>query len=202
MKVPYKRESYRDFHQRYNNTYGYLLLPEGKKLIYLTDIGAGRATFVCKDNLQGYIYSDTDLEFEFIPVTHGWVTNNTDCYLLARVPDRQWKRGVCEGNTAFSIFHGKEATRNVTPNIFNLLESVSEEELKNSYMGWKAGTRTTCVLSKHFSINSYGKVFFFDKKIGSYTEGGFVLDSDLVSQELRDLLVRRHINERVFVHNV
>lgn len=201
MKVPYRSENYRDFHQRYHCTYGYLLLHGEKKLIYLTDIGSGRAEFIDKNKREGYVYSDADLEFEFIPVTHGWVANSTNCCLLSRVPNRQWKRGICESNTSFSVFYGKDKVIPTDLDVFDLLDTISEEALQGSYDAWKAGTRVNCVLSKHFAINSYRKVFFFDKLIGNYTEDGFVLDSDLVSQELKDLLVRRHINERVSVHN-
>ena len=183
-----------DFNQRYCGTYGWLLKNGSRRLVYLENIYDDILYFnVGNENDSYYAKINSGTFFEFIPVNKGWFNSNNDrCYFLCRKPARQWKRGISPNNTTIydPLYGGHiDITYNVLSSIFNL------DYTKYNYpLEFKKGA-----LSNHFCLDKNNVLFFYEAPIGFYDAVGkqFILNNDLVAQELKDLISRNNWNIEV-----
>ena len=196
----------RDFRQRYQGSYGFFRDNDKPPLLVkLVEVHHERdpfVRFVDKDD-ESYILNADAVSyrgFDFIPPRSAW--KNTSRYggvLAARLAQRQWSRGICDGNTSFSI-PGQRALRVE----FGILEALFVTEAPTFEVAYafmkeqqKEGTRVCTALSTNFGLDSKGNVFLFDTMIGSYQEksGLFTVrltDDKLFSTEIRDAFKRNN----------
>jgi hypothetical protein len=180
--------NHRDFGARYAGTYGWLVKPTGNMFVYLEDVENLRIHFkVFGSDHRYHAKIDAGVEFEFVPVDHGWFNTDDEdeSYLLERVPARQWKRGIAQTNTIW--YSLKEPTYSNTIR-FDILNQIF-----TSKAGYRRSITWGTALSKHFAIDKWGIMWFYREKIGVYNkaENLISLNTDLVRQELVDLLRRR-----------
>lgn len=187
-------ENYRDFSPRYSHTYGWLQQEGTKQLVYIRRVTDDRVYFTNQTNMEYHAKINSGVMFEFIPVDHGWFNGQDGvAYFLSRMPSRQWKRGISDSNTSMvssTNMRAMEITYNGLANIFNVgFESRNYPKL---FSGVGA-------LSKHFAIAQTGRLYMYDRWIGTYKDGVITLFSDLVKQELTDLINRNGWNIQINV---
>jgi hypothetical protein len=190
MLVTYNAENLRDFGPRYTETYGFLHVNgDPRKLVFISDNTEREVYFRITDGgMQYHALRDSGVQFEFIPVTHGFfrgASGNT--YLLTRIPARHWKRGISHNNTTIA---------QLKPGGF-VRTGVSMPTLTDIFVNGKGysfpiDSEAVTPLSKHFAICS-GDVYFYNTQIGTYDTKGGVITLDgksQVQQELTDVIRR------------
>lgn len=99
-------DNFRDFSQRYQGTYGWLLneAKNGKVLVYIRKVEENRVTFMDITGRDFHANAGQQVTFEFLPVTRGWFySEDGKMCLLSRKPARQWHRGICPANTNIAV---------------------------------------------------------------------------------------------------
>ena len=190
MKETLTRHNYRDFNQRYTGTYGWLLNTDGtKRLVYISNVTDRQATFKTNDGFDYHVTIDSDMWFEFIPVNRAWF-NSTDgeSYLLQRVPNRQWRRGISDANTSIVKLN---TLRSIQPS-WELINGIfgPGDRYPNKFPKFGA-------LSKHFALHKNGSLFFYLNNIGQVKDGVIKLMNSYVYQELQDLIKRKNFDVTV-----
>lgn len=179
-------DSWEDFSRRYNHTYCWLLRGQEKLFVFIEDITPDAVKFSCGGNMSFSARADTDTKFEFIPVDRGWYNTSDGSILhLSRVPERQWRRGISNGNTVAhdAALFPVDLTYKRLASVFNHANPRAFD-LRNSH-----------ALSKHFawSANKEG-LFFHHALIGTAQDGDkFMVDHQFV-QEVTDAVRRAKIN--------
>lgn len=189
MKATYTRYNARDFIQRYVDTYGWLLRDEGsRKFVHITRAEEGRLYYETDGTSEYYATQDRGQVFEFIPVKKGWFnTSNGEAVLLSRVPARQWKRGISGSNTDIRrLVNGEFLLQRFVD--YKELSSIFNDDFnKNNYPAkFDIGA-----ISKHFCIDKNNQLWFYDSNVGKLEADTFILDNNIIEQELRDLIKRR-----------
>jgi len=199
MREEYKSEEWADFRQRYEGTYGWYEREEGKSplLVRLDVVRENSLSFV---DASGFIYTaipDKGNNFQFIPVERGVYNLNNDVVFCQRIPARQWRRGMCQANTAFVSMTG---TQKYTGPSFPLLEQIFNPKpgAKTVLDNFMKSFEGIAALNHTFSIIK-NNVHCFNIVIGSYTKGQILLDDKLFCQELNDLVRDMHLPIRVEV---
>jgi hypothetical protein len=178
-------DNYRDFSARYTHTFGWLITGYAKRLVHILRVGDDRVYFTDSTGMEYHAKSDAGINFEFIPVDHGYFNGKDgNTYLLNRIPARQWKRGIASSNTEIINFGNWRAT---SVNYANLALIFNDEFKTFNYpKEFQFGA-----LSKHFAIHPKNKqVWMYDRHIGQFNDKVITLYSDLVQQELTDLMNR------------
>lgn len=100
MKEEFKSNGWKDFAQRYSDTYGwYETETKNRILVKLEVSNPELLTFYDEKGMTYYAKPDQGNVFEFIPVTRGVYQYNNSVIYVSRKPARQWKRGICSVNT-------------------------------------------------------------------------------------------------------
>lgn len=187
MLDSYTDENAPDFNQRYVGTYGWMVRDGKKQFVYLTDTDEDHLYFNKGRGTTFNVKINSGIMFEFIPVDRGWYTSTDGTnYFLERRPQRQWKRGISNGNTRIfqMLYGGLDAVEPTYP----LLNSIfSTPQTHAEFVTNKRG-----VLSKHFAVDHSGNVYFYNEKIGTFDGSVFKLFNDLVKQELQDTIKRKN----------
>ena len=183
------RANHGDFNRRYVQTYGWLLNNDKKKLVYVTNSDDMYVYFRTGGDMEYHAVRDTGVQFEFIPVNRGWFNtyDSSNVYYLQRVPARQWKRGISSGNT--QIQHWVDG-RGLMPikMSYEILEKIFNVGFDPHIP--KDPMKTPVALSKDFAILGEN-IYFNDQVVGVRKENVLLLHTDLVQQELSDLINRR-----------
>lgn len=186
-------ENHRDFAQRYSGTFGWFLGDNGKKtLVAVGETNSQQVQFADVKGAPYFANADAGVQFEFIPVDRGFFNAKDTTYLLERVPQRQWHRGIHTANTRSYVPAGGmwvQARLNIKMLSDIFVDGVS---LQTRLKEFVSGECDTVALSKHFAVTN-GVVYFYSRKIGNYKDKVITLDSDLVKQEVCDVLRRNNI---------
>lgn len=187
-------QNHQDFRQRYNGTFGWILLPEGKKFVKISGVDSEYTNFVDNKGLAYHVVTDGEKYFEFLPCNRGWYISATgNAYYATRVPARQWHRGMSEHNTAL---YGINEAENLVK------KSMSMAVMHSIFGGEKMAYgfdryRENNPLSRHFCL-SKSHVWFFNQPIGTHEEGKIKLWNNMVYQELLDQINRNKYPLEVF----
>lgn len=102
MKATLTSDNYRDFNQRYAQSYGYFIKSNGERLpVYMTDVNESAAYFQNLDGVEFSANCNSGVEFEFTQIARRiWLGFDGNLYCTSRVPRRQWQRGISNGNTS------------------------------------------------------------------------------------------------------
>jgi len=184
----------RDFGPRYQDTYGYLHLPAGKRLVQIISNNDEAVYFRQEDNgFNFHVAIDSALEFEFLPVNMGFYnTNEGNVYFMQRVAARQWRRGISRNNTAMyhvhqGQFNGTRPSLALLNNIFNSVQDYHNVQT----------SQDSFALSRHFAVTG-DYLFFYKEQIGTRKENVLSVHAKcLCLQELQDCLQRNHANSEL-----
>lgn len=195
MKDTLTSRNHQDFRARYQGTYGYYVNPDNaqKVPVYVANCNQHKVTFQDIEGRDLFANVDTGIEFEFIPLDRGFFqTINGKVYYLQRVPARQWKRGICYDNTQVH-----ELTNNLRSDVPNLLEVIAKLRPIDCAESWYLfNGKVPVALSKHFAISTEGRLYFYNKSIGTvdHKTDTIKLVNDMLQQELTDLFRRNNIS--------
>jgi hypothetical protein len=193
MKDTLTSRNHVDFRQRYQGTFGFLLVDEKKLLVNIVEVGEKQVVFVDKNKTEYYAYRDGGSIFEFIQVQRGWFNTLKGVYYLARIPARQWHRGICANNTTIHLL-SEDKMRNLPINIHNLA-TVFETPLETNaaFNQFVDKEQTAFALTKHFAMDRK-HLYFDDRTVGDIQTGNATvalgLKTDIIRQELGDAIRR------------
>lgn len=201
MRDSMTRANAADFRQRYNNTYGFFLNKGERNLVYLEHINNSEVTFTDVNGGKYCAYIDSGVEFEFIPVDHGFYNTVKGVRYMYRVPARQWHRGISDHNTALRSMsaHGPidvlELDLQALHEIF-----VKGMDIGEAHSKWLEKESKQVALTKHFAVAGNG-VWFYGSKVGEFNDEDFSikLTNPIVAQELQDCLNRHGLEVKVNV---
>ena len=102
MHDTFTSDNARDWQQRYGNTFGFLIKGDDRVLVQFTDQTDEHVYFRTEPEGNAYHAKiNSGIRFEFIQVDNAWFNGKSgNVYLLSRVPNRQWRRGICKMNTS------------------------------------------------------------------------------------------------------
>lgn len=189
--------------QRYQGTFGFLKTPSGKKiLVDITNVDAQYTEVVDTKGNNYTLASDTGCELEFTQVPSQWFQPDPEhIAYVTRRPERQYKRGICNANTAIWI-PGRSGDRlSDVPTTSIRIEAIfnpSEIRAFDDYHKIKCG-----LWSKFFAW-AESTVYAKDLKIGTvdHETKAVSLQDEMFLQEVRDALVRSNSDYSVKVGNV
>jgi len=186
--------NYRDFHQRYRGTFGWLLNKDKEIPVFIRDVSETTVSFQGLSGEEYFAYADKQVMFKFLPLKRR-ITMGADgtVYSISRRPARQWRRGVCADNTfIYKLTHaGPTGCRIDVGTIANIINGSSE----------KVANKQVVLLSDQFAI-VHNLVYLYEYAIGRLdgTTGNItIVDTkfDQFKQELRDLIRDNKLNYKV-----
>lgn len=185
-----------DFHQRYAGTIGWLLRDDKRKLVYVSDV---TREYVYFEDITGFRFNlkaDSGIYFEFIPVDRGWFNAKSGkVYMLERHPARQWRRGVCPGNTyIYQLTTKLNARMGIT---LSHMSDIFEDNDPTIPKNW---SKYPLAISKHFAIGGDKTLYFYNRVIGKVDDTKLVLESDLFYQEVSDQVRRKELPFKVVIN--
>lgn len=184
-----------DFRQRYQGTYGFYTRGGKKKLVRLAavDIDGGVVTFTDKDGASFTLHANAaedDIGFEFITPKACWHNTKEGAYMVKRVAQRQYQRGISESNT--SVTSGKNMKGvyvdfNCLHNIFECPVTIKEASAKGH----------SFAISDQFFVGEQ-KLWLFDQAVGakSVKDGAYTIKLDdpvMFGTEVRDAFRRANL---------
>lgn len=180
-------DTWEDFRQRYNHTYCWLLRGNEKLFVYISDINPEAVRFSMGSSMSFSANADTGTMFQFIPVDRGWYnTDDNSVFHLSRVPERQFRRGISDGNT---LIHDET--------MYNV--ELSYKKLKSIFGVEKQWSRpfdpqVPNAFSKHFAyLPAYSSsLVFHNVVIGAWDGKVFEVDHNFV-QEVSDVFRRNNL---------
>jgi hypothetical protein len=194
MKDTFSSTNFRDWAGRYEGTFGWLLQGEHKLLVQLIDHSNTHVYFITEpEGMRFHAKIDSGVQFEFMQVDHAWINTDKEdeIYLLARNPQKQWRRGVHSNNTIIRK-PSPRGLRDIAVTLPHLQRVYSD--VSNSYRRKYPVTPSSCVaISRAFAI-AYGELYLYERVIGALE--GRVLKlfdtASIVAQELRDAINRNN----------
>lgn len=194
MLASFESKTWRDFSQRYHNTFGWYHTDSGGKiLVKVTLVDESIVKFTDKRGITFSAIPDKGNVFEFIPLERA-VHNldDGDVVLSERVPARQWKRGVCRENTSlYSLVSSKRMDFN-----FDLVEQLYSARPHLSYVDeFMDGKRTSVAINPVFSFVN-DSVYVYDRRVGTVKPktSQIVMEDSTYLQEVRDLMRDSFLN--------
>jgi len=187
MIEEFKSDGWRDFAQRYKETYGWYLTDTGRKvLVQLVDVSETTLKFAGKEGQTYTALADKGNRFEFLPLERAVYNTPKDVYYCSRVPARQWRRGVHNANTSITnLLGGGWGGEKLS---FDLLEQIFQESTPSDYIpSFLSGAREGLALNSMFAMGK-NRVFLYNRVIGEYKNGTITLTNDLFAQEISDLM--------------
>lgn len=198
------RERAPEMAQRYQGTYGFLKTPAGKKILVDILNVDGRYTEVKDTKGNNYtLASDTGCELEFTQVPSQWFQpDKQHIAYVTRRPERQYKRGICAGNTAiYTPRLGRQTlfVVDTTQERIDALFNPSEDNAR----AFRSVIPSHCGLWGKFFAWADGNVFVKDMYIGTvdHEDKSIKLENSLFAQELRDALNRTNCSYSVKVND-
>ena len=180
-----------DFRQRYLGTYGYFRRNGQQSLVRLdrinTDGSHKSVEFVDCDGLRSELYPDSDDEttgFSFLPPRIAYHNTSNGAYLLRRVAQRQYLRGISDQNMRITTVFGQ-----AIPVDFQILRDLfdnpitAQEAVTRVRKIQKGGGERSFALSAQFAINlDTNNLYCFGQRIGAAT----MSDTEALSISLDD----------------
>lgn len=182
-----------DFLQRYAKSYGWLVNPDkSKRLVYIKKVEQYKVVFNDVEGMEFFSNADSNVQFEFLPITRGWHTTSLGPVILQRIPAKQYCRGINSNNTSASIATGPEERDILYIDLsIDVLKEIFEETQPSMLFEYLNGVVPWFVLSKYFLIYK-SSLFFYSTKIGQVVDKGKItLNSSFVQQEVLDTIRRR-----------
>jgi hypothetical protein len=190
----YTSQNHRDFNSRYSHTYGWLVKKETKTLVYLHEGNEQNLVFTIGDSPYYTAKIDSGVLFEFIPIKRGWFNTKNNSVILERVPNRQWKRGICEGNTQALQF-GKYGLSNINLDYFLLSEIfVNTTLITNTFVLNRIKNKLPVVLNNFFALDTNNSLYFYSLPIGKIENSTITLSNTMCEQELKDCIRDLNLN--------
>jgi len=188
MIEEFKSEGWRDFSQRYKDTYGWYLTDTGRKvLVQLVDVNDTTLKFAGKEGQTYTAIADKGNCFEFLPLERAVHNTPTHVYYCSRVPARQWRRGVHQANTSITNLLGGGWAGGEKLS-FDLLEQIFQENNPTDYIqSFLSGDRVGLALNSMFAMGK-NRVYLYNRVIGEYKNRSITLSNHLFSQEINDLV--------------
>ncbi len=191
MRDTLTTNNFRDFRQRYEGTIGFFHNDLRKILVRMTSVSDRKASFEDSKGNEFFAYTDSGVEFEFIPVDKGFYNTFAGAVLLQRVPERQWHRGISPTNTQAAFlykdtFLPKAVDIDLISDIFE--DAVSIDKAMGDFL---SGKLPSLALSKHFAVTN-NNFYFYNKVVGTVSKTREIkLSSNAIEQEVQDLLRRK-----------
>ena len=188
-----------DFIRRYGETFGFLHQPDQPRtLVYITSIDGDKLYFtVGKNPTKHWVYLDSNVKFEFLPVDRGWYMDKNDVPLyMQRLPERQWKRGISNSNTTLYRFSQSKFLAIAPLDVrYELLDSVfSQSNLAEHY---KYIEDKDCAISKQFAVKGTEKrgrgLYIYTAQLGEINDGRITLFTDVFRQEMVDVIRKKNL---------
>lgn len=187
-----------DFRQRYQGTFGFYSRGGKKKLVRLSavDTERGVVRFTDSGNAEFSLNANASEEvgFEFITPKACWHNTNKGAYMVRRVAQRQYQRGISENNT--QIIEGKSMGPCYVD--FNTLSAIFENPITIKEASAKGHS---FALSDQFYVGEQ-KVWCFNQALGTFTKIGPVFNVKLNDEvmwgtEVRDAFRRANLGATV-----
>lgn len=136
------------------------------------------------------LYSEDEApppEVEFILPRKGFFNADSHAYMLYRIPARQYKRGVCNDNTAI-VKLTADGSFNEQPLDIKLLTAYVE---KQAYRGFASHGLSSYAVSRRIAVSASGMVFIDRVRVGSVdtSEKTITLSQILFQHEIERALV-------------
>ena len=200
MIEEFKSASWNDFNQRYKGTFGWFLTETGsKRLVQLKEISSRTATFIDKSGREYTANSDRGNCFEFLPIERALYNYKDAVYYCSRKTERQWRRGICFGNTNVRVLSGFPVDGSELS--FYLVDCMfNGDNYSEPIRRFKSGNLKNVALSSMFALIK-NKIYLFDRDIGVYKEleKELILANKLFHQEVSDVLRDCNLNLKVVV---
>ena len=184
----------RDFRQRYLGVWGYYPTPSGEKLlVYMSNINERETRFVDAQGIEYTAKVDQGVFFQFIPIEKRLFTYDNMLVLAARIPARQYSRGMSDANTSFREVRYSDYIPVSAKTINAYANPVYDVVIDSG--------KTVQLLSPMFGIHLCS-VFLYDRRIGSVQYDKNLklhirVEEPLFYQELVDVVRERKINIEV-----
>lgn len=183
--------NFRDFSQRYQNTYGWYVdnQTNRKTFVHVVRVEPEAVHFQTDDKQTWIAYADRGVLFEFVPVKRGVYLTLDDAFYLERRPARQWNRGISPNNTnIYKYFTGEWRA---APGLFTTYATIFNKQItpEASLHAHFTHGISRFLLNQHF-ICLDGILWFNMQKVGEYKEGVIRVTQDLVKQEIQDAVKR------------
>lgn len=197
MIEEFKSDGWRDFSQRYIGTFGWFEKQNGEKLLVkLMSCNDSSLVFSDEKKMEYYAMPDSGNKFHFLPTLRGAYQYGDTVLVVERIPNRQWKRGVCADNTRI---YDLETGRSLALTFENLSAIYGPKDDKVLLQWCKSGKGNVC-LNNVFSIVR-DTVYVYTNIIGYYSriKQQVSLGSDMFKQELEDVFTRLKVDVLVEV---
>ena len=165
MKEEFKQSGWNDFKQRYQGTYGWYEKENGTRMLsFLAAVHETELVFLDEMGCKFKANPDKGNVFTFLPIERGCYNyGETDVIISRRVPQRMWKRGICQDNTYILSLARREAVAVDFPVLREMfIEKPNErlEEFKHSLEG-------NLVFNKMFALVNYN-LYLYENIPGVY----------------------------------
>lgn len=198
MKASLTRNNHRDFQQRHQGTYGFLLVENKRILVNVTRVSSDRVDFVDVDKTPYHVFADGGVDFEFIPVRRGWVNGAAHPYYFARVPARQYQRGISHNNTE-GLYLSAAGAGPVEISFSALDDAITKTiSYEEAYAKYLKGERDAVALSKHFAMTPL-VFYFYNRSVGTIKNDALILSEPMLAQEISDVFRKHDITKRIVV---
>lgn len=181
-----------DFRQRYEGTYGWYIAKDKRVLVSILAVGEGVLQFIDRNSIKYTLNRDSteDIGFSFLAPKMQW--HNTKDFgpvLVQRIPQKQYRRGICSNNTRITNKDGVNLGVNfhTLAAVFENISPVSEASKKLSF-----------ALSPQFMVDTdKGVLKCYASRIGQVTKSKDLFVTELsikhLSQEVGDSFRRANL---------
>lgn len=183
MREEFNSNGWKDFQQRYLNTYGWYTKDDHSSvLVKVSKVTPEKVVFVDEFSTEYFALSNVGNIFSFLPVQRGLYYYDGTIIYLARIPARQFKRGICQENTLLTNIKTMAhfyISHDLLKNVFGIASNPTIIKFKEAYTG-------DVLLNKVFAIVNK-QVYLYNRKIGEYKNKEVILSNTLFKQELVDV---------------
>lgn len=183
-----------DFRQRYEGTHGFFRNEAGKRtLVQLTAIDKTVCIFLDAHGVEYRLNADTDKDigFEFLPPKSGYFNVAEGTWMVARIPARQFQRGISGRNTAI-YRHFAGGMTPVKVNIKNL-EAIYADNISylEAFELFHRKGLESVALSSSFALGHHAQLYLYTERIGVWDKQGdnyklMLKEPGLFTTELKD----------------
>jgi hypothetical protein len=189
-------KNYETFKQRYEGTYGFYRKEDrSRMLVRLETIGDRRCVFIDSKGVEFElaVNSERNIGFEFIPPKSNWYNSEDgNVYLVSRLAQRQWQRGISPKNTAVHLLSkGRLWPARVE---FDTLDAIYNRSIMPRDAVERLHKGEAFALSNHMAVAN-GSLFLYGDVIGSVKTADNVLyqvkltEPDLWRTEVTDAFI-------------
>lgn len=177
-----------DFRQRYRGVFGWYPTETGEMLVKVTGVDEQITHFENAQEHEFFAYADKGVKFKFIPVTKKVFIFEGTPVLAQRIPQRQYRRGICSDNTAFTIVQGGYGL-GVS---FNTVAAY----VKGGYTIPKQLTYGSYALNEQLSVSG-DRLYVYDIPVGIIDNNTVKITEPIFMQEVKDYLRDNNIETKV-----